>query len=339
ADAPTSSGDWALTPNVISDIDVISGQTDPVQIEFGEDGVGHILYQSMRNDTSGMDRLGLWYSHGNLDITSWGYKKAVGDGVSLAKMYAENIDGETRLIVSWKEGSGVDAKLVSMIVDDSFNVINNQSIIIDALGMSNVMFQESSRGIQIMYDMVGPNGPQIHYGMINAEENWIAISDKVRTGWIHSMNRAPSGSETAIIHYSSQGWKISTIFDDSPQDNGPVDILEQLRITLELDKGSFNILLGGIALAILLLCTIVLGALAVRAVNWMGGSRKKKAKGSVMLEEDVVDVIDEDDISVEPEDTSSLVEIVENEPTATRSSRRIRREMRSNVAEMTTPYT
>ncbi|MDP7659341.1 MAG: hypothetical protein QGF77_05275, partial [Candidatus Thalassarchaeaceae archaeon] len=64
-----------------------------------------------------------------------------------------------------------------------------------------------------MYDMVGPNGPQIHYGMINAEENWIAISDKVRTGWIHSMNRAPSGSETAIIHYSSQGWKISTIFD------------------------------------------------------------------------------------------------------------------------------
>ncbi|MFL2956033.1 MAG: S8 family serine peptidase [Candidatus Thalassarchaeaceae archaeon] len=339
ADAPTSSGDWALTPNVISDIDVISGQTDPVQIEFGEDEQGHILYQSMRNDTSGIDRLGLWYSHGDLDISSWGYKKAVGDEASLAKMYAENIDGESRLIVSWREGNGVNAKLVSMIVDDSFNVINNQSIIIDALGMSNVRFQESSRGIQIMYDMVGPNGPQIHYGMINAEENWIAISNKVRNGWIHSMDRAPSGSETAIIHYSNQGWKISTIFDDSPQDNGPVDILEQLRITLELDKGSFNILLGGIALAILLLCTIVLGALAVRAVNWMGGSRKKKAKGSVMLEEDVVDVIDEDDIFVEPEDTSLLVEIVENEPMDTRSSRRIRREMKSNVAEMATPNT
>jgi hypothetical protein len=53
-----------------------------------------------------------------------------------------------------------------------------------------------------------------------------------------------------------------------------------------------------------------------------------------MLEEDVVYVIDEDDISIEPEDNSSLVEIVENEPMATRSSRRMRREMRSNVAEM-----
>ena len=49
--------------------------------------------------------------------------------------------------------------------------------------------------------------------------------------------------------------------------------------------------------------------MSTRAIRWMGGRRRKTAKG-VMLEDDVVDVIDEDDIPVETIDTSSIVEVV-----------------------------
>ena len=133
ADAPTSSNDWRLTPNVIADIDVIAGYTDPVQIEYGEED-GHILYQSMRNDTTGNDRLGLWYAHGEIEQSSWTYKKVVGDHASLPQMKVHTIDDEDRLVVAWKEGSGIDSQLITRIVDDTFETIGNNSMTISARG-------------------------------------------------------------------------------------------------------------------------------------------------------------------------------------------------------------
>ena len=152
-------------------------------------------------------------------------------------------------------------------------------------------------------------------------------------GWIHSVSRAPSGDEVAIIHTSSQGSVIRSIIDDATGNKETGDILEQLRFTLGLDEGSFNIILGGVAVAVLLLCTIVLAVLSGRAIRWMGGRRRTRAEGVVMLEDDVVDVIDEDDITVEAIDTSSIVEIVE-EDSDSGSSRRERRQRRADVAEM-----
>ena len=332
ADAPTSSNDWSLTPNVISDIDVVAGQTDPVQIEFGEED-GHILFQSMRNDTSGIDRLGLWYAHGDLDISSWSYKKAVGDDASVPQMKVQVINEEDRLLVGWREGIGLDAELIVKITDDSFNTVGNLSKQMGVMGMSRLFLLETVRGVQIIHDMVGPNGPQIQYGMMNAESEWIAISNRVTEGWLHSVNRAPNGGDAVMIHTTSQGWVIRAIIDDSSPVTQPGDIIEQIRLSLGLDEGSFNILLGGIAIAVLLLCTIILGVLTARAIRWRSGRRKKEAEGVVILEEDVVDVIDEDDIAVEEVDTSSIVEVVDDSEN-TNISRRSRREKRAIEAQI-----
>ena len=38
-----------------------------------------------------------------------------------------------------------------------------------------------------MHDMVGPGGPQVQYGMINSEIPWMAISNRVSDGWLHSV--------------------------------------------------------------------------------------------------------------------------------------------------------
>ena len=332
ADAPTSSNDWRLTPNVIADIDVIAGYTDPVQIEYGEED-GHILYQSMRNDTTGNDRLGLWYAHGEIKQSSWTYKKVVGDHASLPQMKVHTIDDEDRLVVAWKEGSGIDSQLITRIVDDTFETIGNNSMTISARGLSQIVFLETLRGIQVMHDMVGSSGPQVHYGMINSEDSWMAISNRISDGWLHSVSRSPVGGEAVIIHTSSQGWIIRSVIDDTKPNNGPNDILEELRFTLGLDEGSFNILLGGVAIAILLLCTIVLAVMSGRAIRWMGGRKRKQAEGVIMLEDDVVDVIDEDDIPVEAIDTSSIVEVVEMNAEVS-SPRRERRQRRASTPEM-----
>ena len=335
ADAPTSSNDWRLTPNAISDIDVIAGYTDPVQIEYGEED-GHILYQSMRNDTTGKDRLGLWYAHGDIKQSSWTYKKAVGDHASLPQMKVHTIDDEDRLIVGWKEGEGIDSELITRIVDDTFNTVENSSMQFSARGLSQIVFIETSRGIQLMHDMVGPGGPQVQYGMINSESPWMAISNRISDGWLHSVSRSPASGEAVIIHTSTQGWVIRAVIDDSKPNTGPIDILEELRFQLGLDEGSFNILLGGVAIAVLLLCTIVLGVMSGRAIRWIGGRRRKPVQGVVMLEDDVVDVIDEDDIPVEATDTSSIVEVVEmdGEKTSPRQERRQRRSTQPEMAEI-----
>ena len=70
-----------------------------------------------------------------------------------------------------------------------------------------------------------------------------------------------------------------------------------------------------------------------RAIRWMGGRRRKQAEGIVMLEDDVVDVIDDDDLTVKTIDTSSIVEVVEVDAEKT-SPRRERRQMRAINAEM-----
>ena len=287
----------------------------------------------MRNDTTGKERLGLWYAHGDIEQSSWTYKKAVGDYASLSQMKVETIDGEDRLVVAWKEGSGIESRLITKIVDDSFRIIENSSIDIAATGISQVVFIETERGVQVLHDMVGHSGPQIHYGMIYTEDLSIAISNRISDGWLHSGSRSPISGELVIVHTSTQGWVIRAVIDDSKPNSGPVDVLEELRFQLGLDESSFNILVGGVAIAVLLLCTIVLGVMSGRAIRWMGGRRRKQAEGIVMLEDDVVDVIDDDDLTVKTIDTSSIVEVVEVDAEKT-SPRRERRQMRAINAEM-----
>ena len=169
--------------------------------------------------------------------------------------------------------------------------------------------------------------------MIYTEDLSIAISNRISDGWLHTGSRSPISGELVIVHTSTQGWVIRAVIDDSKPNAGPVDVLEELRFELGLDESSFNILVGGVAIAVLLLCTIVLGVMSGRAIRWMGGRRRKRAEGIVMLEDDVVDVIDEDDLTVKTIDTSSIVEVVETDAEKT-SPRQDRRQMRAINAEM-----
>jgi subtilisin family serine protease len=329
ADAPTKSSDWRYTPNVIGEIEISSSVADPLVIEFGEEGA-HLLYQSVRNDTTGIDRLGLWYAHGDERQSSWAYKKTVGDEAGSQKMIVNLIDGEDHLTVVWREGVPAEAELIAKIVDSTFMPIENNSLQIPARGLNSIVLIETYRGAQLFYDFVGPSGTQIQYGIINAEEGWIGLSNRITTSKTHlgAADRSPGSDEVIILSWhETSGWQIRALIDDWDLNNENTPISEQLRIALGLDEQNFKILAAGVAIAILLLSTLVLLMLSIRAIRYLGKRRGRVVTATVMLEEDVVDVIEETDITVK----SSEVELVEPELTEGASERKKRRETRSHT--------
>ena len=308
SDAPTKSQDWGLNPAAVSELDLVAGMTDPVDIEFGDEDV-HLLYQSLRNDTTGIDRLGLWYAHGLPDQSSWGYRKAVGDHAFSPEMVVSVDDDEEVIVAVWGEGEEDDSEIVAIIGDSTFTPIDDNEVRVPSRGLGMIELLETSRGTQVFFDFVGPGGPQMQYGLINAEEGWIGISDRIGLGRLSVVDRSPTGGEAVILHTSQSGWQIRSLVDDSSPNSGDSDLLEMIRISLGLDEQNFNVLLGGTALTVIFLSVIVLLTMTARAVRWIGSRRRTSAPGLVMLEEDVVDVILETDISV----SSSEVELVEEE--------------------------
>jgi len=303
-----------------------------VDVEIGDDDGAHLLYQSIRSDSTGIERLGLWYAHGLVEQSSWTFKKAIGDEASLGCMKVLIVDDEERIVAAWREGEEHEAELVAIVSDSSFEAIDNLSRRYPARGISTIDMIEVERGVQLFFDMVGPTGPQVQYGIIDAEDGWLGISNRLNLGFLYLVDRSPASSETVIIHTSASGWQIRALIDDNAPNSGGGSLLDQVRHALGLDDQNFNILLGGFAITILLLCAIVLTTLSARAVRWMRGRRRTEASGSVLLEEDVVDVIDEDDIAVTTSeaDDAQIVELVDINEGA--GERRERRELRSSVA-------
>ena len=167
---------------------------------------------------------------------------------------------------------------------------------------------ESERGIQVIFDRVGPNGPQIEYGLIDIEQGWIGLSDYLIRGQFNSMDRSEDSLETIIVVTTSNGWQIRTLIDDGSSERGG-SIADQLRSSLGLDQESFEILLIGVALAVLILGMVTLVGLSAQGFRWIGRKRSIDTGSNVIMEDDVVDLVEESDLAVGVD----LVEIVDTD--------------------------
>jgi hypothetical protein len=337
ADNPTKSSDWTLTPNIIGELDLIPGAAGSLDVEFGEDDGAHLLYQSTRSDSTGIERYGLWYAHGLIEQSSWTFKKAVGDEASLAVMKVQIIEEEERITAAWREGEGHESVMIVIVTDSSFETIDNLTRTYPSRGLSTIVMQEVDRGVQVFFDVVGPTGPQVRFGIIDAEEGWLGLSNRLNLGNLYLMDRSPASSETVFIHTSASGWLIRAVVDDYDPNGDGGSLFDELRHALGLDEQNFNILLGGFAITILLLCTVILTTLSARGIRWMRGRKNFQAAGTVLLEEDVVDVVDDTDIAVKTseEDDVQLVELVEvNEGAEGRRGRRQNRDQITDIPEL-----
>ena len=327
SESPTKSTDWIINPQVVGGLDVIPGATDPVAVAMGEED-GHILYQDTRNDTTGADRLGLWYSHGLPGQTSWSYRKAVGDYAFSPSISVSQISDEDIIVASWGEGYDQGSELVTTIVDSSFIPIGEGEARTPARGLGHLKLLETDRGVQLFFDFVGPSGPQMQYGMVNPEEGWIGVSDRLGLGRIIVSSRSPVDSDAVILQTSPTGWQIRALVDDSSPVSSDGTILDQVRAYTGLDERNFNVILIGVSGVTIVLSLLVILTMATRALRWASGGSRKRVTGTVILEEDVVDVIEETDIPIKSSDVELVEETTISETQAS-TERRKRREYRS----------
>ena len=327
SESPTKSADWIINPQVVGGLDVIPGATDPVAVAMGEED-GHILYQDTRNDTTGADRLGLWYSHGLPGQTSWSYRKAVGDYAFSPSISVSQISDEDIIVASWGEGYDQGSELVTTIVDSSFIPIGEGEARTPARGLGHLKLLETDRGVQLFFDFVGPSGPQMQYGMVNPEEGWIGVSDRLGLGRIIVSSRSPVDSDAVILQTSPTGWQIRALVDDSSPVSSDGTILDQVRAYTGLDERNFNVILIGVSGVTIVLSLLVILTMATRALRWASGGSRKRVTGTVILEEDVVDVIEETDIPIKSSDVELVEETTISETQAS-TERRKRREYRS----------
>tara|TARA_B100000287_G_scaffold289062_1_gene272356 strand:- start:11933 stop:16843 length:4911 start_codon:yes stop_codon:yes gene_type:complete len=327
ADAPVSSSDWTLNPSIISDIDVPPSLSDPLAIEFGDEQ-GHILYQTVRNDTTGIDRLGLWYAHGEISDPTWSYKKAIGDEASFPQMKViVEEDEEDRIVAIWREGESQVSELVSIVADSKFKANEGMETRISARGMTGSEIVETANGLQIIFDRVGPYGPQVEFGKISHEENWIGLSNVIVTSGRFGMaDRSPELGESMVVVSTSSGWQIRSLIDDE-SDIRNTDFVDNIRTSLGLDQESFEILVIGVAFAVLILGMVTLVSLSAQGIRWIGRRRAMDNETEVLMEDDVVDLVEDSSIPVDSH-VVELVDSVEEDVSGT-SARKGRRKKRA----------
>ena len=330
ADAPVSSSDWTQNPSIISDIDVPPSLSEPLAIEFGHEQ-GHLLYQTSRNDTTGVERIGLWYAHGGISDSTWSYKKAVGDEASFPELAVVVEDKEDRIIAIWREGDPQDSELVSIVADSRFKAEEGMESRIPARGMTGSEIIETANGLQVIFDRVGPYGPQVEFGKVSYEGNWIGLSNVIVSGQFEMADRSPELGESMLVVSTPSGWQIRSLIDDD-SDIRDVDLVDRVRSSLGLDQESFEILVIGVAFAILILGLVTLVSLSAQGIRWIGKRRAIDDGTQVRMEDDIVDLVDDSDISVD----ANLVELVESssEQDTGASARRGRREKRAESGSM-----
>jgi len=148
-------------------------------------------------------------------------------------------------------------------------------------------------------------------------------------GQYKSMDRSEDSGETMMVVSSSDGWQIRTLIDDGSSRRGG-SLSDQLRSSLGLDQESFEILVIGAALAVLILGMVTLVGLSAQGVRWVGRRGSIDKDASVVMEDDVVDLVGGNDLSI-GSDEIEIVQDDSNDDTAVsgRDSRRARRDRRN----------
>jgi len=291
-DSPLSAEEWSLTNNVLLNLDILPHAAPALQVELGSDDV-HLMYQEIRDDSTGVERLGLFYAHGGITESNWAYSVATNTSStiasSLGRMVVLRGGGSDVIVSAWREGDGADATLVTYITPPAWLQGVEQRT--PARGLSSMTLAETERGVQILYDAVSPTGPKVHYGLLSDEshsdEMW--VSDIIASGVIITASRAEDAGELRMVYATNSGVKVRSMVDDSTATSGDGGLLEWLRILLGIDSSTFDSLtkaIGVVCLVLILLTVIVVGSAS-------RGRRSRKRSSQIEIERDYID-LDED---------------------------------------------
>ena len=281
-----SADDWSIARNVVLDIDLHPRSAPAIEVEIGDEDI-HLLHQNMRDDSTGEERLGLFYAHGRTDEQNWAFSIAAGDHATAGRMVLVGAGDDEQLITAWREGEDAESVLVTRISSPSW--LDGVELRTPARGLSAIELLETERGVQILYDAVSPTGPKLHYGLLSNGEGgegmW--LSDTIGSGVLLSAWRTEESGELHFAYATSNGLRVRKMVEDPDPVDRDDGWLEDLRISLGLDERTFEALLKTVGIT----CTSL--TLFVAAVMVMNRGRRRGEGEATFVNENWVDLDDE----------------------------------------------
>ncbi len=306
--SPDSPSSWSPPNVVLSDIDIRPSQGDALAISLGEENL-HILYQEIRDDVTGLDRVGMMYTHGNPDYAAWGFQSSVGDNARMAQMIVLTNESDDVLIASWIEGRGKDAMIAHVVTDNSWS---HDAERIEAPGATHIELNPTSDGVQIFYDEINGYGPVTRYGLLSDSSlgQTLALSNIITEGFLKG--HAGMQSDGILLLSSASGsLKMRTLADMSGESNrvsGTSSFLDSLLAPLPGDKETKVIILGvSSTLFVVFLLLITLSVRSSRRQEELIQSKEKKYEDSDTLELLVKPIEDDGPLLAIDTETEDLV--------------------------------
>ena len=221
------SSSWTVKMNVLSDVDIKPQDGDPLAVAIGENEI-HLLYQAMRDDVTGIERVGLFYAHGTISQTPFNFQAPAGDNARMPELLVLEDDDEDVLVAAWIEGKGRTSEIVSVVQDSVWSV--EEYTITPSPGATKVvMIEMGDDRIKVFHDEVGVSGPVTRYGLFNLGDTKISLSNIIGGG--HVIGAGSIGQDGIVIMTSPSG-QISgkTIATTNPgkvseDDGGFLDVL------------------------------------------------------------------------------------------------------------------
>ena len=241
---PDSQSSWSSPNIVLSDVQIRPSQGDALAIGLGEENL-HILYQEERNDVTGIDRIGLMYTHGNPDYAAWGFQSSIGDHAQKAQLVVLTNGSKDVLVASWIEGRGKDAMVAHIVTD---NVWSGEAEKIGAPGVTHIELNPTSDGVQIFYDEINVFGPVTRYGLLSdsSQGPTLALSNILTGGFL----KGHAGMEfdgILLLSSASGSLKMRTLADlegDSKGQDESTSLLNSLLDPLPGDYETKVLILG-----------------------------------------------------------------------------------------------
>ena len=296
---PLDSESWQLTREVVPVIEPPVGMAGSVQVARGADWT-HMTYQAMRDDGTGSERIGTFYAHGRIGEANWSFKTALGDYTSLGQLsVVQNDDGEDVFLTGWKEGVGYESELVLIRSDSSLQ--DKEEVRVPAAGVSTLEFIETSRGVQIFYESVGPSGRQIHYSMMDSEQ--IKVGTPLTEGSLTMVGRSENAGETHLIYISpTLDWRARLLIDDRDPTGLNNGFFDTIRLWTGLDARTFDAAMK----VVLSICAIGLILLLATSKGVLSRRRRHEETLAVVLDE-----VEDDDDDWNDEGSESDVEVID----------------------------
>ena len=164
---PDKGVSWSSPINVLSNIDIRPADAQPLAVGLGDEYL-HVLYQEYRDDVSGIERVGMMYTHGDVSEASWSFQYSIGDDASTPVLQVLVEDEEDRLVASWIEGQGKTATVVTA----SSNSVWSDDVVqrTTAPGVSNIALALREEGVYLYHDEINIYGPVTRMGFVADEQ-------------------------------------------------------------------------------------------------------------------------------------------------------------------------